>query len=184
VVVLFADPDANGNFVFARLVSTSRLFTLKDLGIPRAGNATTAGNDWYQQSLGVFAVWKEENGAIQSVFCLRLRDGTEVLLDRRTTTVMPSVSETGRSEIRRLQASEAQSLLKSSNSWDRLTGAIHCGTLGVTDALPTLNGLTRDEAAYTALNGTNVKKVYYVQEAARAAILRLSKQTQLQGKGG
>jgi len=128
---------------------------------------STAGIDWHLRSIA-FIMTNE------TTFIMRHRSGHYIVIDLPTGEVRPIAEEEKEAADAQIRTA-ALSLLYATDSGDRQTGAIHCGQLGVTQAVSRLQELLADKAFYTVSGGTYAEPmaVLYVRQAAAQALSAL-----------
>ena len=174
LVAGFAWPDENDKVLIVRTVRKTTLLSLDELGItPLEELMTTAGSQWYQNSIG-YVTWMKvkgtDSGSSLRVFYFRNKEGKESIVNLNTSKLIEPTSVLNNTDLDKKTMSEAAALLKSERPQDRQTAAIHLGQLGASDYLKELTALLNDKAAYTRISGKEETTVYYVKEAAEVAI--------------
>ena len=170
----FAWPDENDKVLIIRTIRKTTLLSLDELGItPMEDVMTSAGSQWYQNSIGYISSLRIKGMEPEShlrVFYFRNRDGKESFVDVNTGKLLKPTTILNKNDLNRKTTSNAASLLKSDNPQDRQTAAIHLGQLGASEHLQQLTKLLSDKSAYTEISGKEERTVYYVKEAAQKAI--------------
>lgn len=139
---------------------------------------TTAGSGWYQNAIGYFiSIQTSTNGEYKHVFYLRDSRGKETFIDLGNYKRLTLANIIDRARLNDRTAMKAARLLQSTDPFDRQTGAIHLGQLKAGRYLRDLEKLVGDQAYFTQISNNETKTVFFVAEAAKAAIEKIKQGT-------
>jgi hypothetical protein len=156
--------DKNGKLI--------KRYSITALGLSFGdSNITSAGNDWYCNSI-VFLTKTDK------YFVARLRCNKTIIIDLKTIKHANNIPQKQKEEIDSMISEKALILLDSKSAGDRKTGAIICGQNKVKKAIPKLKELLADRSSYFQITGTPSVStiIYFVRKAAKEALEAMGEQ--------
>lgn len=147
----------------------NRKFTLADLldaDDRKQFDTTTAGLEWYQQSIAFFDMQER-----YYVACLGW--GKILVVDMETNKLLGKIPDELNSSIHKKVRAKAIALLDSSDKWSRESGAVLCGAYKAREAIPKLKKLLKDSGYMLSVSLEPVNKstrVYVVRIAAKKSL--------------
>jgi len=139
---------------------------------------TTAGLDWYQNSVAVF----DED---EDFFIIKLRWPEEyVVLDLKNRKISKKPSHETFQDVLKALENQALYLLDSKDPYQRQTGAMICNELRVSESIPRLKELLKDQEFYTTYSYSDDGDMeeaiieLYVRKAAKDALISLGEKVE------
>lgn len=144
--------------------SETDLLPLSDNNYRNYSRWTTAGSDWYQNS--IISIDKTDR-----YFAAYLRWGKLLVIDLDSKVIVEDIPAKVKSDFEKNAETKAQTLLLSDEADDRVTGSLFCGRLKIREAIPQLRQLLDDGEFHSTRTGDGPwKNVYYVRKAAKEAL--------------
>lgn len=160
--------DDKERILFIKTPKGKSGLTMEELGFDAGPEdyptITTAGWDWYQNS--ITHIDPDTN-----IFAIRLKSSKTIYLDLNSRTVVNKLADKVVVGMEKVFAEKANKMLKSKDSRKRETGAIFVGQLKVKKAIPVLRKLLSDRSWFTLTSGDEPTMVIlYVRQAAKTAL--------------
>lgn len=172
-VIGFPWPDQDGKVLIIRTIRKTTLLSLQEIGIKEPIH-TTAGIDWYREAVGYVGQFKALDDAVKWGFYFRGAGGYEFAISLPDGRIFDPELELDRTLLNAMTVKHAEKLASSGDSHNRKAAAIHLGELGGSSSIEVLKRLLGDDSLYTLhRSGDELKTVYYVREAAEAAISQI-----------